>query len=247
MRKDFQIALLCAIASLPAGLAMSIATDYFPFLKEHPSIGFWGSLGVTFLLLALAVIIAIKGEQAAERCGAKKRMTPFVGMILSGIFFLGFAAWYLWSPMRGGVPVFSAIITSLNILGNSSSDKTDLVAFVEAQSEKDGIIPRKWTLRIQSASGKLYNMKAIAVIEPRTWRLLDGSILSLSPEASLVGSTDLVYTRGARRGRILFSGDSVNAHDIINPNTVFTLSATVEGKSLTFEPKAISEIDSRIR
>jgi hypothetical protein len=96
MRKDFQIALLLAVASLPAGLAMSIAIEYFPFLKQHPGIGFWASFGVTVLLLALAGVIAIRGEQAAERSGAKKRMIPFVGMVVSGVFFVVFAAWYFW-------------------------------------------------------------------------------------------------------------------------------------------------------
>lgn len=96
MRKDFQIALLLAVASLPAGLAMSIAVDYFPYLKEHPGVGFWFSTGATFLLLSLAALIAIRGEQEAEREGGQRRMIPLIGMIVFGVGFVGCATWYFW-------------------------------------------------------------------------------------------------------------------------------------------------------
>jgi hypothetical protein len=96
MRKEFQISLICAIASSPAGLAMSIAMEYFPFLKGHPGGAFWSSFGVTIFLLIVAAIIAVRGERAAEREGAKKRMIPLIGMILFGIGFIGCASWYFW-------------------------------------------------------------------------------------------------------------------------------------------------------
>jgi len=74
MRKDFKVALLFALSAIPAGLAMSIALEYVTFLKEHPAISFWSSIIVTLALLVLASVIALKGEQAAEQEGAKKRM-----------------------------------------------------------------------------------------------------------------------------------------------------------------------------
>jgi hypothetical protein len=94
MPKEFQIAILCAVASLPAGLAMSLAIEYFPFFKAYPGLAFWGSLLVTILLLVAAALIAIKGERAAEREGAKERMIPLIGMIVFGIGFVACTAWY---------------------------------------------------------------------------------------------------------------------------------------------------------
>lgn len=75
---------------------MSLSTEYFPFLKWHQGAVFWSSFGVTIFLLILAAVIAIRGERAAEREGAKKRMIPLVGMILFGIGFIGCASWYFW-------------------------------------------------------------------------------------------------------------------------------------------------------
>jgi hypothetical protein len=84
---------------------MSTATEYFPFLKGHPGDAFWISLGVTIFLLILAAIIAIRGERAAEREGAKKRMIPLVGMIFFGIGFVGCAGWYFWPARNASGPI----------------------------------------------------------------------------------------------------------------------------------------------
>jgi hypothetical protein len=96
MRKDFQIALILALAALPAGLAVSEALEYFPFLKEHSGTAFLVSSAVTFILLGLAAVLAIRGEREAERGGAKKThdslgrhdyIGNFVFMICSMVFF----------------------------------------------------------------------------------------------------------------------------------------------------------------
>ncbi len=96
MRRDFQIALLCALSAIPAGVAMIEAPEYFPILKTYPGAFFYGSSTFTIGLLGAAVLIAIRGERDAEREGAKNRMIPLIGMIVCGIGFLGFAAWYFW-------------------------------------------------------------------------------------------------------------------------------------------------------
>src|SRR5947209_12642511 len=107
MRKDFQIALLCACSTIPAGLAVTAAFEYFPVLKQHIGASFYVNLVITALLLSAAIVIAIRGERAAERAGAEKRMIPLIGMIVSGICFLGFGAWYFWPavPETDGYPI----------------------------------------------------------------------------------------------------------------------------------------------
>jgi hypothetical protein len=96
MRRDFQIALLCAAAAIPAGVAMIEAPEYFPVLKAYPGTFFYGSAVITIGLLGAAVLIAIRGEREAEREGANKRMIPLVGILLFSAGFIGFALWYFW-------------------------------------------------------------------------------------------------------------------------------------------------------
>jgi hypothetical protein len=93
-RRDFQIALLLAFAALPAGMAVSIAIEYFPYLKEHLGLSFLVSALVTLALFAWAAGLAIRGEREAEREGAKNRIIPLIGMIIFGLALS--AAWYFW-------------------------------------------------------------------------------------------------------------------------------------------------------
>jgi|HubBroStandDraft_5_1064220.scaffolds.fasta_scaffold71264_2 hypothetical protein len=76
MRRDFQFALVLGLAALPAGMAVSEAIEYFPYLKGHPGVGFWGSFAITVVLLVFALGIAIRGEHKAEQEGAKRRLIP---------------------------------------------------------------------------------------------------------------------------------------------------------------------------
>jgi hypothetical protein len=98
MRREFLTALVLSVAAIPAGMAASGAIEYFSYLKDHPGLSFWGSTLVTLALFALAAALAVRGERDAEREGAKKRMTPLIGMIVCGVGFVGFAAWYFWPP-----------------------------------------------------------------------------------------------------------------------------------------------------
>jgi hypothetical protein len=126
MRKDFQIALLCAVSAFPLGLAMSVAPDYFPALKVYPGIFFWGGSSLTMFLLALAAVIALRGERAAEREGAKKRMVPLIGMIFFGIGFIGCTAWYFWpgNPSLVGPQKLSSL--------NPNRPRTNLIVKLQA-------------------------------------------------------------------------------------------------------------------
>jgi hypothetical protein len=104
MRNDFKIALLCFVASVPAGVAVSEAIEYFEFLKAYRGLSFYSSATITLILLAAAAILAVRGE--AEKQGAKKRMLPLIGMIVFGIGFIGCAAWYFW-PANASVETAS--------------------------------------------------------------------------------------------------------------------------------------------
>jgi hypothetical protein len=96
MRIDFQIALILAIAALPAGVAVSEAIEYFPYLKAHPGLSFWASTLVTLALFASACALAVRGERDAEREGAKRRIIPLIVVTVFALGFLGSSTWYFW-------------------------------------------------------------------------------------------------------------------------------------------------------
>ena len=96
MRKDFQIALLTAVASIPAGFAMSDAVEFFSLFERAPWRRLFNIYRSSLLLFGLATLIAIRGEQEAEREGGKRRMLPLIGMIVFGVGFVGCATWYFW-------------------------------------------------------------------------------------------------------------------------------------------------------
>jgi hypothetical protein len=97
MRRDFQIAILLALAAIPAGVALMAAPYYAEeALKAFAPQCFWGGLGLTVFLIIFAFVIAIRGEAAEPRIGHKRRMIALTGMVVCGIGFGGFAAAYFW-------------------------------------------------------------------------------------------------------------------------------------------------------
>jgi MFS family permease len=94
MRIDFKIAILLAVASIPAGVALMAAPEYFAFLKEYPGLFFWGGLILTAVLIGAAIGIALRGEAREPRRGHRRRMVALAGMIVFGIGFLVCAGIY---------------------------------------------------------------------------------------------------------------------------------------------------------
>jgi hypothetical protein len=67
------MALVLSLAALPAGMAVNEAIEYFPYLKEHPGLFFFGKRASNLALFALAAGFAIRGERETEQRGAQKR------------------------------------------------------------------------------------------------------------------------------------------------------------------------------
>jgi hypothetical protein len=57
---------------------------------------FYGGIALAVLLIGSALLVAIRDERRAERRGQQNRMTPLLGMLVCGIGFLAFGAWYFW-------------------------------------------------------------------------------------------------------------------------------------------------------
>jgi hypothetical protein len=100
MRREYIIAFLLMLASIPAGVAVNAGADYFPALHAYSGKALLVSVFIMTLLLVAAVIIAIRGERNAEREGKERRMIPFVGMIFCGLGFVAFGTWYFWPAAR---------------------------------------------------------------------------------------------------------------------------------------------------
>lgn len=94
MRTDFKIAILLALASIPAGVALMSAPEYISILKEYPGLFFWSGLIVATALIVAAIIIALRGEASEPRRGHGRRMIALVGMVVCGAGFLVFAGIY---------------------------------------------------------------------------------------------------------------------------------------------------------
>jgi hypothetical protein len=101
MRKDFQVAILLAVAAMPTGVAMMAAPYYAEAaLKAYAGPFFWGGLILAAVFICVAIAIAIRGEATEPRGGHGRRMVALAGMIVCGAGFLGFVAAYFWpSPV----------------------------------------------------------------------------------------------------------------------------------------------------
>src|ERR1700730_17099921 len=128
MRKDFQIAVLLALAALPAGVALMAAPDYIPLLKEYPGPFFWGGLILAAGLIAAAITIAVRGEASEPRAGHRRRVIALTGMVIFGFGFLGSAAVYFW-PMRSTISEASSL-AQLAELGWSLQRQPNGIQFV---------------------------------------------------------------------------------------------------------------------
>jgi hypothetical protein len=119
MRKDFQIAILLALAAIPAGVALMAAPEYVGVLKEYPAPFFWVGLILAVGLIGAAIVIALRGEASEPRSGHRRRMIALVGMIVFGLGFVGSAAVYFWphaKPWKHSLEDLYA--TDTNGLGN---------------------------------------------------------------------------------------------------------------------------------
>jgi TRAP-type mannitol/chloroaromatic compound transport system permease small subunit len=97
MRRDLLIAILLAVAAFPLGAALTAA----PLLFEHPpqwllEASFYGGGPIALALIAIAAIIAMRGDAEAAKKGRTRHMLPLIGMIVFGLGFIGCAIWYFW-------------------------------------------------------------------------------------------------------------------------------------------------------
>jgi hypothetical protein len=94
MRRDFQIAIILAVAAIPAGVALMAAPEYLHLTGTSLALTFWGGIVLTVLLIVAAVILALRGEAQTPSEGRRNRMIAIVGMAACGLGFIGFTIWF---------------------------------------------------------------------------------------------------------------------------------------------------------
>jgi hypothetical protein len=108
MRRDFQIAIILAVAAIPAGVALMAAPEYLHLTGKRLALTFWSGSVLTVLLITAAVILALRGEAQTPFKGRSNRMIAIVGMALCGLGFVGFTIWF-FSQRPGYEGVANAI------------------------------------------------------------------------------------------------------------------------------------------
>jgi hypothetical protein len=91
MRRDYQIAIVLAVAALAAGTALMAAPEYLHLGVQSLAVTFWGGVILTALLIVGAVAIALRGEAQAAPKGHSYRMIAILGMAVCGAGFMAFA------------------------------------------------------------------------------------------------------------------------------------------------------------
>ncbi|MEA2921961.1 MAG: hypothetical protein QOF07_1924, partial [Bradyrhizobium sp.] len=139
MRRDFQIAIVLAVAAIPAGVALMAAPEYLHLTGRSLALTFWGGIVLTVLLIVAAVILALRGEAQTPRKGRSNRMIAIVGMAACGLGFIGFAIWF-FSQRPGYERVASAVSLKTGALGSDAPQsleqlfKTDFERTLRANS-----------------------------------------------------------------------------------------------------------------
>jgi hypothetical protein len=109
MRRDYQIAILLAIAAIPAGIALMAAPDYIEVSKEHPGLFFWGGFILTICLVAAAIVIALRGEASGARPGHRRRMIALTLVIIGLLFIGGGVGVYFWPTRPTDAPYLARL------------------------------------------------------------------------------------------------------------------------------------------
>jgi hypothetical protein len=97
MRRDRLIAILCALAAVPLGVALMAAPLLFPTLPRLALASlFYGGILSAVVLIGAAVVLALRDQEGADNTREPNKLIPIVGMAVCLLGLLGFASWYFW-------------------------------------------------------------------------------------------------------------------------------------------------------
>jgi Leucine-rich repeat (LRR) protein len=116
MPRAHTINLLLWLAALAAAVALMAEPLLFP---DQPHAVLWGcflgGLGLAAVLVAIAIVLAVKDEATAKP-NRRRPMIALVGMIIFGVGFIGCAGWFFW-PTQSKEANPTAAVAKLTELG----------------------------------------------------------------------------------------------------------------------------------
>lgn len=159
----------------------------------------------------------------------------FAGMLVSTLV-VGIAL-YLQRTEQSPAPGFSAAITAVNFLSGRQPGPTDIVVAVEVRSAFEKATPEDWRLMIEPPGRDATILKAVPLLRPMAW----GDI-QLAPTESFVAATDVVFDKGIRRGRIVFSTTAAPYSVIASLDTKLQLSVSLNGERVTYTAIRVGDL-----
>jgi hypothetical protein len=122
MRREYQIAIVLAVATVPCGAGLAVAPEYLHLKGAALAATFWGGFALTLALIVLAFILALRAEAQTPPKGHRRRMLAIIGMAVCGFGFLAFAILF-FVERPAGIQVAQPVPpTSLPIVKAPTSD-----------------------------------------------------------------------------------------------------------------------------
>jgi len=94
MRQDYFVAIILALAAIPAGTALMAAPEYLHLTGPYLALTFWGGVLLTLLLIFFAIAVALRGDAKSPAKGHRQRMVAIMGMAVFGLGFIACAVWF---------------------------------------------------------------------------------------------------------------------------------------------------------
>jgi hypothetical protein len=95
MRRDFQIAIISLLATIPIGAWMAVAPEYLHLKGTALAGTYWRGMSAAAILIILAALVALRAEAQRSPKGHKERMIGIIGMGACGFGFFAFLTLFL--------------------------------------------------------------------------------------------------------------------------------------------------------
>jgi hypothetical protein len=258
MRKDYVIAILLAIAAIPAGAALMAAPLKFEHLQPWVIDScFYGGIGLTLVLIASAVFVAVHGEKTEADKPTIRRLVLIIGIIIFSTGALAYAA-YFFGLIRFGANALSSIHEApfaheVHSATNANGSVSDSEYVLQSTPNKI-IVMCKMTYDavILYGSKKTDVMQTVKIFGNTVWFSVKVSAIERGIDFDLTPKTDVARKKvsGANKLRVTIqdmTGDTMMVYYLdFNAPIADKLSATQYDPSTEPAKNLIKNIESGI-
>jgi amino acid transporter len=93
MRREYLIAIILAVAALPAGAALMVAPEYLHLTGLAIPATFWGGIAITIILIFTAIAVALRGSADNSK---PERWKPGWVVAIVLLFVIGTAGYFIY-------------------------------------------------------------------------------------------------------------------------------------------------------